>query len=131
MNKLNNNGQALTLFVIFVPVIIMVGTLVTDISYAKYQSRRLDNTNKEVIKYGLNHISDDPYEDMVNLIYKNDSDIDSYEINIDNLDKKIIVVLKKSSKGFFGKIIGKDIYEEKSIYEGKIIDNKISIKKGD
>lgn len=131
MNRLNDRGQALTLFVIFVPVIIMVGVLATDMSYARYQSRKLDNINKEVIKYGLNHLSDDPYNDMVDLIYKNDDEIDSYEINIDNLDQKINVVIKKSTTGFFGKIIGKDIYEEKSSYEGKIIDNKISIKKGD
>ena len=129
MSKLNNKGQTLTLFVIFVPVIIMIGIVMTDISYAKYQERKLDNINKEVVKYGLKHINEDPYEEMVNLIYKNDSDVDSYDISID--ENKIRVELKRSSSSFFGKIIGKDIFNEQSIFNGTIEEDKISIKKGD
>lgn len=129
MSKLNNRGQSLAIFVIFVPVFIMIGTFVVDVSFAKYNERRLDNLNKQVINYGLKHIDEEPYDNMVNLIYQNDSDIDYYEININNETKEISVTLSKSTKGFFGSIVGKEIYNEKSSLKGYIKDDKKIIEK--
>lgn len=129
MNKLNNKGQSLAIFVIFVPVFIMIGTFVVDVSFAKYNERRLDNLNKQVINYGLKHIDEEPYDNMVDLIYQNDSDIDFYEININNETKEISVTLSKSTKGFFGSIVGKEIYNEKSSLKGYIKDDKKIIEK--
>ena len=129
MNKLNNKGQSLAIFVIFVPVFIMIGTFVVDVSFAKYNERRLDTLNKQVINYGLKHIDEEPYDNMVDLIYQNDSDIDFYEININNETKEISVTLSKSTKGFFGSIVGKEIYNEKSSLKGYIKDDKKIIEK--
>lgn len=129
MSKLNNRGQSLAIFVIFVPVFIMIGTFVVDVSFAKYNERRLDNLNKQVINYGLKHIDEEPYDNMVDLIYQNDSDIDSYEININNETKEISVTLSKSTKGFLGSIVGKEIYNEKSSLKGYIKDDKKIIEK--
>lgn len=129
MSKLNNKGQSLAIFVIFVPVFIMIGTFVVDVSFAKYNERRLDNLNKQVINYGLKHIDEEPYDNMVDLIYQNDSDIDSYEININNETKEISVTLSKSTKGFFGSIVDKEIYNEKSSLKGYIKDDKKIIEK--
>lgn len=129
MSKLNNKGQSLAIFVIFVPVFIMIGTFVVDVSFAKYNERRLDNLNKQVINYGLKHIDEEPYDNMVDLIYQNDSDIDSYEININNETKEISVTLSKSTKGFFGSIVSKEIYNEKSSLKGYIKDDKKIIEK--
>ena len=129
MSKLNNRGQSLAIFVIFVPVFIMMGTFVVDVSFAKYNERRLDNLNKQVINYGLKHIDEEPYDNMVDWIYQNDSDIDSYEININNETKEISVTLSKSTKGFFGSIVGKEIYNEKSSLKGYIKDDKKIIEK--
>ena len=66
---------------------------------------------------------------MVDLIYQNDSDIDFYEININNETKEISVTLSKSTKGFFGSIVGKEIYNEKSSLKGHIKDDKKIIEK--
>ena len=129
MSRLNNKGQSLAIFVIFVPVFIMMGTYVVDVSFAKYNERRLDNLNKQVINYGLKHIDEEPYDNMVDLIYLNDSDIDFYEININNETKEISVTLSKSTKGFFGSIVGKEIYNEKSSLKGYIKDDKKIIEK--
>src|SRR5699024_8135853 len=107
-------GQALAIFVIFVPVFIMVGAFVVDLSFANYNARKLDNISQIVIDYGLNHLSDEPYNNMVDLIYQNDSEIDSYTININEEESKIEVSITKATKGFFGSIIGKEIYKEKS-----------------
>lgn len=129
MSRFNNKGQSLAIFVIFVPVFIMMGTYVVDVSFAKYNERRLDNLNKQVINYGLKHIDEEPYDNMVDLIYQNDSDIDFYEININNETKEISVTLSKSTKGFFGSIVGKEIYNEKSSLKGYIKDDKKIIEK--
>lgn len=131
MNRLNSKGQSLAIFVIFVPVFIMIGTLVVDVSFARYNERKLDNINKLVINYGLEHIESDPYDTMVDLIYKNDSEVDDYEIKINLEEKKINVNISKSTKGFFGSIVGKEIYKEKSSFIGYIKDDKKIIEKDD
>lgn len=131
MNRLNSKGQSLAIFVIFVPVFIMIGTLVVDVSFARYNARKLDNINKLVINYGLEHIESDPYDTMVDLIYKNDSEVDDYEIKINLEEKKINVNISKSTKGFFGSIVGKEIYKEKSSFIGYIKDDKKIIERDD
>lgn len=129
MSKLGNKGQSLAIFVIFIPVFIMIGTLVVDVCYAKYNARRLDNIAKEVLRYGLKHIEEEPFDNMVDLIYQNDSEIDDYKINIDNENKRIEITLSKSTKGFFGSVVGKEIYKEKSTYVGYLDNEKIIIEK--
>lgn len=130
MNKLNSKGQSLAIFVIFVPVFIMIGTLVVDVSFAKYNARKLDNITKMVVNYGLNHINDEPYNNMVDLIYQND-EVDSYTIDIDQENAKIRVSITKATKGFFGSIVGKDIYKEKSSYVGYMNNDKKIIERDD
>lgn len=127
MNRLSNKGQSLVIFIVFIPFLIMIGTYVVDMSYAKYNANKLDETTKMIIRYGLNHLDEDPYSDMVDLIYQNDDDVDNYSIEIDNDTKTIKMSVQKASRGFFGSIIGKDIYNEKSSYVGYIENEKIII----
>lgn len=130
MNNLNNKGQSLALFIIFIPVIIMIGTLCIDVSYAKYNNRKINMIAKEIVDYGLRHIDDNPYDEMVKLIYQNDDDIDSYKIDINSENKTIDVSISKSTKGFFGSLVGKEIYNEECSYKGYYNeDNKIIEKK--
>ena len=129
MNKIGNRGQSLAIFVIFIPVFIMIGTLVVDVAFAKYNARKLDNITMEVIRYGLKHFDEDPYNNMVDLIYQNDSDIDSYKIDFNEEKNTINVSISKATKGFFGSIVGKDIYSLKSSYMGYLEDDKIIIEK--
>lgn len=131
MNKLSNKGQSLAIFVIFLPVFILMGALIVDLGLAKYNDNKIDNINKMVLSYGLKHIDNNPYNDMIDLIYQNDSKIDSYSIDIDQENKTIKISIDKSSKGLFGKIIDKEIYKEKSSYIGYIKDEKIIIERDD
>lgn len=128
---MNNKGQSLAIFIIFVPVFIMIGVLVIDVYNAKLESRKLDDINKMVIKYGLDHIEEDPYNDMVNLIYKNDDEIDDYKIEINTEEQTIKIVIKKTTNGFFERIIGKEIFTEESNYYGYIKNDKKIIEKGE
>ena len=101
-----------------------------DLSFARYNARKLDNIAEIVTSYGLDHLADEPYNNMVDLIYQNDSEIDSYIININEEESKINVSITKATKGFFGSIIGKEIYKEKSEFTGYIKDDKKIIEKG-
>ncbi len=129
MIKLSNRGQSLALFVVFIPFFIIIGVVIVDASFAKYNHNRLNEIAKMVTMYGINHVDEDPYYEMVDLIYKNDDEIDSYDIKIDPENKKVSVTLDKATKGFFGKIIDKEIYKERSSYVGILKDEKIVIEK--
>lgn len=129
MNRLGNKGQSLAIFVIFVPVIIMVGVMVVDVTFARYNVRKLDNITKMVVRYGLEHIDGEPYNNMVDLIYQNDDEIDSYTIDINDENKTINISISKSTKGFFGSIVGKEIYKEKSNFTGYFKNDKKIIEK--
>ena len=127
MNRLNNKGQTLALFVAFIPFFIMIGTFVIDVSYAKYNSNKLNEITKMVVSYGVKHIDEDPYKEMVDLIYQNDDEIDNYKIDIDGENKIVNVCLDKSTKVFFGSIVGKKIYKQKSEYKSFLKDDRIII----
>ena len=127
MSRLSNKGKSLAIFIVFIPLFIMMGTFVVDMAYARYNANRLNETNKMIVRYGLKHIEENPFDDMVHLIYQNDSEIDNYDIKIDVLNKTVSVSIDKASRGFFGSLIGKDIYKEKSSYIGYIKDEKIII----
>lgn len=130
MNRLSNKGQSLAIFVIFVPFFIMFGTFVVDLGFAKYNSGKLNELTKMIIRYGMNHIDEDPYHEMVDLIYQNDDEIDNYKIEIDPLNKVVKVSIDKATNGFFGSIIGREIYKEKSSYVGRIDNERIIIEEG-
>ena len=68
-------------------------------------------------------------EEMIKLIYKNDSKIDRYNIVINESENTVRVELEKSTKGFFGSIIDKEIYKEISSYTGSIKNNNIVIER--
>ncbi len=127
MNRLSNRGQSLVIFIVFIPLMIMIGTLIIDVGYAEYNKIKLNELTKMIINYGMRHINEDPYDQMVTLINKNDNEIDDYDIKIDNDNKTINVSINKTTKGFFGSIIGKEFYKEKCSYTAILQDEKIII----
>lgn len=125
MNKVlkSQNGQSLVLFVVFIPFIIMLAIYIIDLSYSKYNKLKLDNIASMTVDYGLEHIDNEPKSKMEELINQNDKEIESYNIEINIENKEIIVTLNKSVKGFFGKIINKNVYKEISSYKGYFKDD--------
>ncbi len=128
---MNKKGQALVIFVIFLPVIIMIGTYVIDLGLAKLNENKVNQVAKEVTEYGLRHITDNPKDKMIKLIYQNDEDIDAYKVNVDEDNKAVMVNIEKSSSGVFGSITGKDFYRVNVTYKGSIINDEIIIERGD
>ncbi len=121
MNKLNNKGQSLVMFVVILPVIIMILMMVVDIGKMVNLKSELDNINYIAISYGLDNISDDDIQDKIRkLIYKNKLGIDEVKIEIDDGEVDItlvdgidLILLKESN-----------IFRVRSSYRGIISDEK-------
>lgn len=121
MNKLNNKGQSLVMFVVILPVIIMILMMVVDIGKMVNLKSELDNINYIAISYGLDNISDDDIQDKIRkLVYKNKLGIDEVKIEIDNdeiditlVDGVDLILLKESN-----------ILRVRSSYRGIISDEK-------
>lgn len=127
MNKVlkSNSGQSLVLFLVLLLAILMFATFVIDLTNSKQNEKTLENTCKLIINYGLKHIDEDIEKKLENLLEENEKDLDDYKILIDKEKKEIDIYTKKSVKGAFGKIIGKDIYIIEVRYKGLINDEKI------
>ena len=101
---MNRNGQVLVFFVILIPIFLTIAAFAIDLGYNYYQSNALNNLNKMVIKYGMKHIENNNVRTkMIDLIYKNNHDIDEYTLLIEN--NKITLVMKESVDSIFGKVI--------------------------
>lgn len=129
MNRHKECGQALSLFVIFLPFMLVIAVFLIDISYAKYNKIKLDSINKIAITYGLSNIDSNPRDDIINLIKKNDKDISEFKIDINSEEKLIKISIGKESNSFFGKILKKNFFKEESKYLGYIKDDKFIIER--
>ena len=126
---MNNKGQTLVIFIVFLPLLLIIMATVIDVSLMYYEKNKLDNLNMMVTEYGINNLEGNNLEERVKeLVYKNDknSKIDKIEIS----ESKIIIILSKSTKSTFGKIIGLDEYKIISKYIGINDKDKKEIKKG-
>lgn len=126
MLNLNNKGQTLVMFVILLPILLFVLTLVYDVGNAIYEKDRLSNTNYMVVEYAICNslVSED---ELVELINKNDEDIS--DITIMMIDNSITIALTKDIKGIFGKMFGFNLTSVKSEYKGNIIQGEKKIER--
>ena len=126
---INNKGQTLVTFIVFLPILLIIMATVVDIGLLYYEKNKLDNLNMMATEYGIDHLDDaDINEKINNLINKNDKEviIKKFDINEENIE----IILTKSTKSTFGKIIGIQEYKLTSKYIGTNIENKKEIKKG-
>ena len=76
MLRLNNKGQSLVMFIILLPILLLILTLVYDVGNAIYEKDRLSNTNYMVVDYALDNIDSIDEDDLNTLILKNDNNLD-------------------------------------------------------
>lgn len=126
MLNLNNKGQTLVMFIILLPILLFVLTLVYDVGNAIYEKDRLSNTNYMVVEYALRNslVSED---ELVELINKNDNDIS--DITIMMIDNSVTITLTKDIKGVFGKMFGFNLTSVRSEYRGNIIQGEKKIER--
>ena len=115
---MNNKGQTLVIFVLFIPIFALVLTMVINKSNMYYDKRNMENIIKEAINYGLNNIEDENIENKINIFISKNIECEK-EINIEN--DEITIELTKENETI------KKIYCYGNIkvkYKGKIEENK-------
>lgn len=115
---MNKKGQTLVVFVLFLPVLVIVITMIINKSNMYYDKRNMENIAKEAINYGLSNIEDENIEDKIKIFISKNIDCEK-EVKIE--DGEIRVTLKKENKTI-KKILGYGNIKIK--YKGKIEDNK-------
>lgn len=126
MKKLNNKGQVLVCFVIMLPILLLAITLIVNLGIYGIEKRKISNTVKDTIKYGLNHIDDDNVKDtMRDLIIQNIDDINASDINITTANSYIKINVTKTEKALFSGF--NNNLQIDVTYSGNISDNGIKI----
>ena len=115
---MNNKGQTLVVFVLFLPVLVIVITMIINKSNMYYDKRNMENIAKEAINYGLSNIEAENIEDKIKIFISKNIDCEK-EVKIE--DGEIRVTLIKENKTI-KKILGYGNIKIK--YKGKIEDNK-------
>lgn len=118
MNKLNNKGQSLVMFVCLLPMLLIIILLVVDYGRVNSTKEKLDSINKLAIDYlKENGSNTTAIANVADIITKNDSSIQN--INVEKIDtsNKIKITLTKEISSTFTKISSKFKYEITSIYE--------------
>ena len=125
MFNLNNRGQSLVLFVIFLPIVLLILMLVIDVIGLRVLKQELDNINQIVLDYGLDELSKIENENMdresiekkiVDLVKLNKEDIDTISVIIEN--DKIYIDLVDNKKGLLIGKAKKTLFNVKSSYVG-------------
>lgn len=126
MKKLNNKGQVLVCFVIMLPILLLAIALIVNLGIYGIEKRKVSNTVKDTIKYGLNHIDDDNVKDtMRDLIIQNIDDINASDINITTSNGYIKINVTKTEKALFSGF--NNNLQIDVTYSGNISDNGIKI----
>ena len=99
---MNNKGQSLVVFVIIIPIILILFTIVINLGFVYVEKRAINNTLDNAIEYYNENKEDIDIENKIRLlINKNIDNIDKLDIEINNnqiqieLTKKEIKVMKK------------------------------------
>jgi len=119
---MNNKGQTLVLFIIFIPILIILAAFIIDTGLIIRESTRLKATTKTVIKdtYYKEDLSE---EKIIKLLNKNNINTDNIEITI--LSDQIKINNNYDIESIFGKIIGLKEYEIKYNVVAKNENNKL------
>lgn len=115
---MNKKGQTLVVFVLFLPVLVIVITMIINKSNMYYDKINMENIAKEAINYGLSNIEDENIENKIKIFISKNIDCEK-EVKIE--DGEIRVTLIKENKTI-KKILGYGNIKIK--YKGKIEDNK-------
>ena len=119
---MNNKGQTLVLFIIFIPILIILAAFIIDTGLIIRESTRLKAATKTVIKdtYYKDDLSE---EKIIKLLNKNNINTDNIEITIYN--DQITINNNYDIESIFGKIIGLKEYEIKYNVVAKNENNKL------
>ena len=94
---MNSKGQVLVIFIILLPILLMIMSLIIDLGLLYIEKRNISNNLKDAIVYYLDNIDkQDVKDNTILLLNKN---IDNIKIKIDENDEYIIINIRKDRKG--------------------------------
>ncbi len=126
MKRMNNKGQVLVAFILMIPIILLMCVAITDVGLMNIESRRVNNTVRNSVKYGINNLDKTNIKDtMKSLIMDNLKNVDSISIDVDIDNSYAKATVKVKYKGLVN-ITNRDIT---SSYYANINDGKVSINK--
>lgn len=126
MNRLNNKGQTLIMFIILIPVTIMLMALIVDSSYLYIKKTKLENTTANIIENLYLKKDDENIIALVEELYnKNDIQTKKLKVDIQNDYFKISNEYKIDS--IFGSIIGLKKYDVKVSLKGYYENDKVKV----
>lgn len=116
---MNKKGQALVMFVMLLPIVLMLFAYVFDSSYIVLEEKKLNDIAEKSLKY----LEKYDIEKVKVFIYENNKNI-----IIKDLGNNYIH-LKYDAKPIFGRFVGYDYYHLESIYKSEFVDGVLRINK--
>lgn len=122
---MNNKGQSLVVFIIILPILLMIFTLIIDLGFMYIEKRNIDNNCYDAVEYYLENIDKEDIELRVNnLLNKNIKNID--EILIKQEEDYVEISVSKNRKSIYSiisnntkiKMTYKGFKEDKRIIKG-------------
>lgn len=105
---MNNKGQTLVMFIIFLPVILILVALLINYSFISNLKLKLENNIKSAIGYGLNlkivdaNITNDEVKDKIKFLIDENISYESLDIKVN--DNSIEVGITSKTNGFINNI---------------------------
>ena len=121
---MNNKGQSLVLFILFIPILLGIIVLVIDVGRTIEEKNSINNKIELVIEYGLE--DNLTTEELTKLLEYNLSDCE----NTLNINNSVIEINSKTYvKGIISNILNFKGFNIESQYRGFMKDNKKIIEK--
>lgn len=119
---MNNKGQVLIIFVIILPILLMILTLVIDLGFLYIEKRNINNSVYDAVEYYLNNLNDVNINNKIReLLNKNIKDIKN--IDIKSNDEYVLITVTKDRKSIYS--ITLQEHELSITYKGIKLDKKI------
>lgn len=126
---MNNKGQTLVLFVLLLPILIIILSMIINYGMLSLEKKKIDESLNDIVSYGIENKDKEELEkDLNRLIVLNIEDIYSKEIKI--TENEIEIYIEKELNGLFnvGTNNQKYIYKVKCI--GDIVNKNIRMERG-
>lgn len=103
---MNNKGQTLVIFIIILPILLMMLTLIIDLGFLYIEKRNIDSNVYDSVEYYLENINDKNIRAKVNkLLNENIDDIENIHIN--ETDEYVEIKVLKTRKSLYSIITNK------------------------
>lgn len=124
---MDRKGQVLVGFLLLLPLLLILFVFVIDVGFMKVEERKLENTVKEAITYGLKQESpeEEVQQQVETMIRKNIDNIEFLDTVVTN--GNIQVHLSTRQKNVFGIILNQRMYKIEKRYQGYLENETIKI----